>query len=59
MGLVAETLWHSAVFSGAIGIGGRLFLGRLARSRWNFAKVVLNSIAETQTQIAALQAAPG
>jgi len=57
MGLVAETLWHSAMFSGAVGISGRLFLGRLARSRWSFAKFVLSSIAETKTQVAVLQRA--
>lgn len=55
MGLVAETLWHSAMFSGAVGIGGRLFLGRLARSRWSFAKFILNSIAETKTLVAVIQ----
>lgn len=54
MGLVAETLCHSVMLSSAIGIGSRLFLGRLARSRWNFAEFMAKSIAETEARTATL-----
>jgi hypothetical protein len=38
MGLIAETLCNSVIFSGAVGVGGRFFLGRMAKSRWSFAE---------------------
>jgi hypothetical protein len=57
MGLVAETLCHTAMFSSAVGIGGRVLLGRLARSRWGFAEFLDKSTAEAKARIAALQQA--
>jgi len=58
LGLGADALFHVAAFSGVVGVGGRLLLGRLAKSRWNFAEFLENSIADTGTQIARLNASP-
>ena len=55
MGLFAETLCHTAILSGAVGIGGRVLLSRLARSRWNFAEFLQDSIAESKLRIASLR----
>ncbi|HVC99273.1 MAG TPA: hypothetical protein VND64_36750 [Pirellulales bacterium] len=55
IGLVVETLCHTAVFSSAVGIGSRLFLGRLARSRWSFAEFLEKSIAGSEARTAALR----
>lgn len=54
VGLAAELLCHSAALSGAIGIGGRLFLQRMARSRWNFAEFLEHSNARAEATITAL-----
>lgn len=54
LGLLAETLCHTTLLSGAIGISSRLFIGRMARSRWNFAEFLAESIAETETRVGLL-----
>lgn len=56
MGLVAETFWHASLFSSGFGIGSRIFLARVARSRWGFAEFLEDSIAATDAQITALGA---
>lgn len=53
-GMVAETLCHSAMLSGAVGISGRVLLGRLARSRWNFAGFLGDSIVATEALVVQL-----
>jgi len=59
MGLAAEMLGHTVMLSSAVGIGTRLLLGRMARSRWNFAEFLERSISETDSRLAALQPAMG
>jgi len=54
MGLVVESLCHAAMLSGAVGIGSRLLLGRMARSRWNFAEFLEKSMAGAEARTAAL-----
>ncbi len=56
MGLAVETLFDAVVFSSAVGIGTRLLLGRMARSRWSFAEFLDKSIAQVEVRIAALEA---
>lgn len=55
IGLLAETLSNSTPLSAAIAIGGRAVLSRFARSRWNFADFLEQSIEASQSQVAALQ----
>jgi len=55
LGLFAEAVSHTAMLSGAIGIGGRILLGRVARSRWNFAEFMAQSIAEVEMRTVALR----
>lgn len=52
VGLLAESLCHTVALSSAIGIVGRLALGRMARSRWSFAEFLENSI-ERGTRLSA------
>ncbi len=54
-GLVTESLCHAAMLSGAVGIGSRLLLGRMARSRWNFAEFLEKSTAMAEARAATLQ----
>jgi hypothetical protein len=54
IGLLAESLIHSAVMSSAVGISTRFFIGRVTRSRWNFAEFLQNSLAETENLMAKL-----
>ena len=44
IGLLAEAFCHTATLSSAVGIGSRLLLGRVARSRWSFADFLEESI---------------
>lgn len=53
--LVAESLIRTTVIAGALGIGTRMFISRVTRSRWNFAEFLQKSLAETEAQIASLQ----
>ena len=55
VGLIADTLCHAAVLSGAVGIGSRIFLSRLANSRWDFATFMEESIFETNALIDSLR----
>ncbi len=55
MGLVAETFFHTAMLSSGFGIGTRFFLGRVARSRWNFAEFLEESITRTGQHIGNLR----
>ncbi len=55
LGLGMDALFHVAAFSGVVGVGGRLLLGRLAKSRWSFAEFLENSIAETRAKMATLR----
>lgn len=55
IGLVAESLIQTAVVSGVFGIGARIFISRVTRSRWNFAEFLQKSLAETEAQITSLQ----
>jgi hypothetical protein len=55
MGLLAETLCHVTMLSGAVGIGSRLLLGRLARSRWSFAEFLEKSIAGAEARTVAVR----
>lgn len=57
LGLLAETLCHSVVFSSAVGIGSRFLLGRMARARWNHAEFLENSIVQTEARVASLRQA--
>lgn len=47
-GLLCETLFDMVTAAGVVGIGSRLFLGRMARSRWSFSEYLGNSIARTE-----------
>lgn len=51
MGLIADTLCHTAMLSGAVGITSRVLLGRMARSRWSFAEFLEKSIAEADASV--------
>jgi len=55
LGLLAESLCHSALLSGAVGASARILLGRMARSRWSFADFLSDSITGTEAQIATLR----
>lgn len=55
IGLIAESLIQTTLMSGAIGIGARMFISRVTRSRWSFAEFLQKSLAETEAQIALLQ----
>ena len=55
VGLIADTLCHAAVLSGAVGIGSRIFLSRLANSRWDFATYMEKSILEVNALIDSLR----
>jgi len=48
-GLLFETWLDMVTAAGLVGIGTRLFLGRMARSRWSFAEFLDNSIARTKS----------
>jgi len=56
IGLIADSLIHSAMMSSAIGLTTRFFIGRVTRSRWNFAEFLENSIAETDLLVERLTA---
>ena len=53
--LVAENLIRTTVIAGALGIGARMLISRVTRSRWSFADFLQNSLAETESRIAELQ----
>ncbi|HEY4260359.1 MAG TPA: hypothetical protein VGM98_09370 [Schlesneria sp.] len=55
IGLLASTLTNSTPISFAVGIGGRTILSRFARSRWNFADFLEESIEQSLTQLTVLQ----
>lgn len=55
IGLLAETLSNSTPVSAAVAFGGRAVLSRFARSRWNFADFLEESIEFSETQVAALE----
>jgi hypothetical protein len=55
LGLLAESLFSAAIMSSAVGIGARMYLGRVTRSRWDFADFLHKSTAETTAQIALLR----
>lgn len=55
LGLLTETLCQGVMLSSAVGIGSRVLLGRIARSRWNFADFLDDSIAEADAQITTLR----
>jgi hypothetical protein len=48
VGLVAESVIRTTLMSSVVGITARLFIGRLTRSRWNFAEFLKKSLAETE-----------
>lgn len=50
-GLIAETLFHSIATASALGIGTRLVVSRVARSRWNAAKALCESVAKAESDI--------
>jgi hypothetical protein len=54
IGLLAESLLHSALMSSAVGLSTRFFIGRVTRSRWNFAEFLQSSMAETEILMAKL-----
>ncbi len=54
IGLVVESFYHTAMLSSVVGIGSRVFLGRMARSRWNFAEFLEKTIAVDEARIAKL-----
>jgi len=56
--LVVENLIRTAVIAGALGIGARMFISRVTRSRWNFAEFLHKSTAEMEARIALLQQEP-
>ena len=49
--LVAEHLCRTVIVAGAVGIGVRLFLGQMTRSRWDFADFLDQSLCETRAHI--------
>lgn len=53
--LLAETLTNSTPLSAVVAFSGRAMLSRFARSRWNFADFLEESIGATESQVAALQ----
>ena len=54
IGLLAETLTSAVPAAAVVAIGGRAVLSRFARSRWNFADFLEESIASSEFQLAAL-----
>ena len=54
IGLLAETLSNSTPLSAVVAFGGRAVLSRFARSRWNFADFLEESIESSEIQVAAL-----
>ncbi len=50
VGLIAETLCHATAVSTGIGLCSRIFLGRVARSRWDFADFLEKSIKQGRAQ---------
>jgi hypothetical protein len=54
LGLLAETLFDTVAISGPLGMGSRLLLGRMARSRSSFADYLEHSIHRPQGHIGAL-----
>jgi hypothetical protein len=55
LGLLAETLTSAVPISAVIAIGGRAVLSRAARSRWNFADFLEESIRSSEVQVLELQ----
>ena len=53
--LVAEQLCRTVVVAGAVGIGVRMWLGQMTRSRWAFGDFLEQSLNETQAHISRLQ----
>ena len=54
LALAVESVYHAVVLSSAVGIGSRLLLGRMARSRWNFAEFLEKSMTGAEARMAAL-----
>jgi hypothetical protein len=54
IGLLAETLTSAVPAAAVVAIGGRAVLSRFARSRWDFADFLEESIASSESQLAAL-----
>lgn len=57
--LVAEQLCRTVVVAGAVGIGVRMWLGQMTRSRWAFGDFLEHSLNETRAHIARLQQSAG
>ena len=54
IGLLAETLTSAVPVAAVVAIGGRAVVSRFARSRWNFADFLEESIESSEAQIVAL-----
>lgn len=54
VGLAAECLCRTVVISSVVGIGARMLLGHVTRSRWDFGEFLEHSITETRSHIAHL-----
>jgi hypothetical protein len=53
--LVAEQLCRTVVVAGAVGIGVRMWLGQMTRSRWAFGDFLEQSLNETRAHISRLE----
>jgi hypothetical protein len=56
IGLLAESAFDTALMAGGIGIAARIILKRAARSRWDFADFLKDSVRSTQLSVAGLRA---
>jgi hypothetical protein len=54
IGLLAETLTSAVPVAAVVAIGGRAVVSRFARSRWNFADFLEESIESSESQVTAL-----
>lgn len=55
LGLLAETLTSAVPVAAVVALGGRVVLSRFARSRWNFADYLEESIRDSESQVMELQ----
>ena len=53
--LLAESAFDTAFMAGGVGMAARMFLKRAARSRWDFADFLKESLATTRTNVSALR----
>jgi hypothetical protein len=56
--LVVENLIRTTLIAGALGIGTRMLISRVTRSRWNFADFLQKSAAEMEARNALFQQGP-